>query len=336
MITQDLESWLREIGVGGSGGIGVRGLTPLAGDLSQRRYFRIVLDDGALLLAAHYPESLRGAMGRFAAARSLLAGAGVRVPEIRRSSSERGWMLVEDLGAETLYELGNREPREPREPRPPSELEAHVRAAVESAGKIAALNVNAVAELGNPPLDGAALRRELDPAFEFLLDAQGLSELPRERRELLLALDELCDHLGGDPLVPCHRDFMSRNLIPLADGIAVIDFQDLRLGPPAYDLASLFNDSFFPDSALENALLPAEWKTGLAHEQYSRAVVQRTLKAAGTFARFAAQGQPRHVLLIAPTLARTARHLAALPETAGAFGPLRGWWSSHPGAGPIC
>lgn len=330
VIAQDLESWLREIGVGGIGGIGLRGLTPLAGDLSQRRYFRIVLDDGASLLAAHYPESLRGAMERFAAARSLLAGAGVRVPEIRRSSSERGWMLVEDLGVETLYELGNRKPL------PPSELEAHVRAAVESAGRIAALNVNAVAELGNPPLDGAALRRELDPTFEFLLDAQGLSDLLRERRDLLLALDELCDRLNGDPLVPCHRDFMSRNLIPLADGIAVIDFQDLRLGPPAYDLASLFNDSFFPDSALENALLPAEWKTGLAREQYSRAVVQRTLKAAGTFARFAAQGKPRHVPLIAPTLARAARHLAALPETARAFGPLQGWWSSHPGAGPIC
>jgi len=327
VIAAHLESWLRSIGIGGAGGIGLRGLAPLTGDLSQRCYFRIVLEDGVSLLAAHYPESLRGAMQRFTAARSLLAGAGVRVPEVRQSSFESGWMLVEDLGPATLFELGDR---------PPEELASYFLAAVESAGRIAALDAKAVSELGSPPLDGAALRRELDPTFEILLDAQGLSDLPRERRELLLALDELCDRLAGDPLVPCHRDFMARNLIPLADGIAVIDFQDLRLGPPAYDLAALLNDSFFPAAALEEALLPAEWKKGWAREQYSRAVVQRTFKAAGTFARFAAQGKRRHVPLIGPTLARATRHLAMLPETARVFRRLREWWSSEVGADPIC
>ncbi len=327
VIAHDLEIWLREIGVGGAG---VSGLTPLAGDLSQRHYFRIVLEDGASLLAAHYPEDLRGAMKRFVAARSLLASVGVRVPEIRQWSFEKGWMVVEDLGAATLYELGNRQPR------PASDFEAHFRAAVVSAGRIASLDRDAVVELGNPPLDGAALRRELDPTFEYLFDARGLDKLQREREDLLLALDELCNRLARDPLVPCHRDFMSRNLIPFADGIAVIDFQDLRLGPPAYDLASLLNDSFFPDISQESALLPTKWKTGSAREQYSRAVVQRTLKAAGTFARFAARGKPLHVPLIAPTLARAARHLAVLPETTRAFDPLRGWWSSPSAAEPIC
>ena len=327
VIAADLESWLRGVGIGASA------IVPLTGDLSQRRYFRIVLDGGASLLAAHYPESLRGTMARFTAARSLLAGAGVRVPEIRLASPERGWMLVEDLGAETLFEIGHREPREPREPWEP---EAQFLAAVESAGRIAALDVGAVTELGSPPLDGAALRRELDPTLEFLLDVRGLSDLGRERGELLRALVELCSRLAGDPLVPCHRDFMARNLIPLADGVAVIDFQDLRLGPPAYDLASLLNDSFFPDVTLEAALLPPRWRTGVAREQYARAVVQRTLKAAGTFARFAAEGNPRHVPLIAPTLARAARHLQALPETMRIFPALERWWFGQLGADPIC
>lgn len=318
--TADLDRFLDE------SGLGVSSLTPLAGDLSQRRYFRIVVEDGARLLAAYYPESLRPAMARFAAARSLLAGAGVRVPEIRQWSAGRGWMLVEDLGPETLFECDL----------PLERRTALYLAAVESADKIAGLDAKEVERLGSPALDGLALRRELESTVEFLLDPAGLAQLPGERRELLAALDELCDRLGGGPLVPCHRDYMARNLVPLAEAVAVIDFQDLRLGPPAYDLASLLNDSFFPEPTLEEVLLPPRWRAPEAREQYSRAVVQRALKAGGTFARFAAQGNPRHLPLIAPTLARAVRHLEILPETAPVFAALRDWWTSKLARGVIC
>lgn len=318
--TADLDGFLDD------SGLGARSLTPLAGDLSQRRYFRIVLEDGGRLLAAHYPENLRPAMTRFAAARSLLADAGVRVPEIRRWSTGRGWMLVEDLGPETLFESRC----------PPERQTALYLAAVESAGRIAGLNAQEVERLGSPALDGLALRRELEPTVEFLLDPGGLAQLPGERRELLAALDELCARLGGGPLVPCHRDYMARNLVPVGDAVAVIDFQDLRLGPPAYDLASLLNDSFFPAPTLEEALLPQCWLAPEAREQYSRAVVQRALKAGGTFARFAARGNARHLPLVASTLARAVRHLEILPETAPVFAALRDWWTSKLARGVIC
>jgi hypothetical protein len=74
----------------------------------------------------------------------------------------------------------------------------------------------------------------------------------------------------------------------------------------------------FPIRA-RSGLLPPRWRGPRLRGQYSRAVVQRTLKAGGTFARFAAQGNPRHLPLIAPTLRRAARHLARLPETAEVF-----------------
>jgi hypothetical protein len=321
MIATDLRSWLEELG------LDVRAANGLAGDVSQRRYFRVVLGDGATRIAAHYPENLRATMARFVAARTLLADAGVRVPEVHRWSAERGWMLVEDLGTATLFECGEI---------PLARRGGYYAAAVELAERIAGLDAHEVARLGSPPLDGALLRRELEPTFEFLLDPLGLAVLPAERRQLLGALEELCARLAAAPLVPCHRDYMARNLVPLGEMLAVIDFQDLRLGPPAYDLASLLNDSFFPEAALEEFLLPERWRTPSAREQYSRAVVQRTLKAGGTFARFAAQGNPRHLPLIAPTLARAAPHLASLPETATAFDTLRPWWSAKLASAPFC
>lgn len=321
MIATALGSWLEELG------LEVRAASALAGDVSQRRYFRVELGDGGKRIAAHYPESLRGTMTRFVAAQALLASAGVRVPEIYQWSAQRGWMLVEDLGAATLFESGELllERRN-----------GYFAAAVEAAERISGLAADDVAGLGSPPLDRALLQRELEPTFEFLLDPRGLAALPAERRQFREALEELCGRLAEAPLVPCHRDFMARNLVPLGETVAVIDFQDLRLGPRAYDLASLLNDSFFPDPALEAALLPPRWRGPEARGQYSRAVVQRTLKAGGTFARFAAQGNPRHLPLIAPALRRAARHLAGLPETSEVFAALRVWWAAELDQRPFC
>ena len=46
------------------------------------------------------------------------------------------------------------------------------------------------------------------------------------------------------PRVLCHRDFHSRNLMLHAGALYWIDFQDARMGPATYDLASLLRDSY--------------------------------------------------------------------------------------------
>ena len=111
---------------------------------------------------------------------------------------------------------------------------------------------------------------------------------------------------------------MARNVVPLGAGrVALIDFQDLRPGPAAYDLASMLNDSLFPPEPMERGLVERYLPPGTTVESYGRAVAQRTLKAVGNFVAFAARGEPRHRPLIAPALARAERHLRLLPETRG-------------------
>ena len=107
---------------------------------------------------------------------------------------------------------------------------------------------------------------------------------------------------------------MARNLVPLpGQRLGLLDHQDLRLGPPFYDLASLCNDSLFPPTNLTSELL------GAAADElgYHRAAAQRALKAVGTFATFAERGDPRHLSLIPATLGRALEHLLLVPETAG-------------------
>lgn len=316
--TDDLEPVLRALAG--------RGHTPeaavrLAGDVSRRRYYRVTLAGGVARVLAVYPPDLRDACRRSLETGRLLAAQGVRVPAVLEHDCEAGWVLLEDLGERTLYEQGER---------PWNELALFFEDAVGSIGRIAALPPTRVGRL-NPPLDRELLRRELVQTHEVFLEPLGLAG-GALGRELWRALDRVCERLTEPGLVPCHRDLGARNLIPLKiEGrccVGILDHQDLRLGPPAYDLASLLNDSLFPPLELEERLLALGGHAGAeARTRYHRAAAQRTLKAIGSYAAFARRGEPRHLRLVAPTLRRALAHLRGTPETADLAPRLEQAWA---------
>ena len=287
-------------------------LEPLAGDVSARRYLR-AQSRGRSLIVALYPPALRSTCERFLATSALLGEAGLRVPTVLASDCRRGLMLLEDLGDPTLYGLRDR---------PWDFLRPYLEQAVKDAARIAALRPADVAPL-SPQLDCSLLERELEQTWRSFLSPRGLAGGPDSAAALRSALAELCRRLGEPPRVPCHRDFMARNLVPQADGrLGLLDHQDLRLGPRFYDLASLLNDSLFPSRELVRELLGSD-----ADElDYHRAAAQRALKAVGTFATFAENGDPRHLGLIPPTLGRAHEHLVLVPETAAIAARLADRW----------
>lgn len=306
--TDEPAAWL------GAVGFVPREIEPLPGDVSPRRYFRAVLADGGSAILATYPPEVRGTCPRFLKTTAILESIGVRVPRVLASDCEAGWMLVEDLGPRTLGDWGRG--------RPWSELGPLFEQALEIAGRIARLPQDGLAEL-NPTLGRELLARELQQTWDLFLEPQGLVSDPALATELRAALDRLCESLGAAVPVPCHRDFMVRNLMPGDAGdLAVLDHQDLRLGPPLYDAASLLNDTLFPPPEVEEALL------GVLHgdPRYHRAAAQRTLKAVGTYASFARRGANRHLPLIPPTLARFVDHFARVPEGAALAARLAEVW----------
>jgi aminoglycoside/choline kinase family phosphotransferase len=300
-----------------------REVQPLPGDVSPRRYFRVELAGGASAILATYPPEVRGACPRFLRTTGILDAAGVRVPRVLASDCEAGWMLVEDLGPETLGDWGRG--------RPWSELAGRFERALEIAERISRLPTDGLAEL-NPRLGRELLARELAQTWDLFLEPRGMVADPVLAADLRAALDALCEALGAETPLPCHRDFMVRNLMPVpggADGsLAVLDHQDLRLGPPFYDLASLLNDTLFPPPDEEEALLAAALPGPADRVRYDRAAAQRTLKAVGTYAKFALQGADRHVPLIAPTLARFVKHFSRIPEGAALAARLADGWSA--------
>ena len=302
----DIERWLDRSGHPPSR------LEPLAGDVSARRYLRAGTA-GRSLIVAVYPPPMRDTCRRFLTTTGLLREAGLRVPEVVAADCALGLMLLEDLGPMTLYDL-RREPW--------GTLRPHFEQAVEDAARIGRIDPGALVVL-SPPLDEDLLTRELEQTWRSFLTPRRLGGGKRATAELRAALAELCHQLAEEPRAPCHRDYMARNLVPLPEGrLGLLDHQDLRLGPPFYDLASLLNDSLFPpDESVAELLGQAAGELG-----YHRAAAQRTLKAVGTFATFAERGDPRHLGLIHPTLGRALEHLLRVPETTAIAGRLAERW----------
>ena len=101
----------------------------------------------------------------------------------------------------------------------------------------------------------------------------------------------IVDELAAERRVLCHRDYHSRNLMLHNGSFYIIDFQDARMGPDTYDLASLLKDSYVDLASQQVDELIAYF---LAHrgdaqgeEEFRRRfdlmALQRNLKALGTF-----------------------------------------------------
>jgi N-acetylmuramate 1-kinase len=215
--------------------------------------------------------------------RALLETGGVRVPQVLAQDVEAGFLLLEDLGAQTVLHVidaGN--------------ADALFEDAVSQLLKLQAITPPA----DIPTFDEALLTRELRLFDEWFLgrhlrlaiDCSDLEMLERAYRYLI-------DAALAQPQVLVHRDFMPRNLMPAKDGPAVLDFQDAVRGPIAYDAVSLFKDAFlsWPQSRVDTWLDRYHARAGDAVlpvpslARFRRDAdwigVQRHLKVIGIFAR---------------------------------------------------
>jgi len=296
----------------------------LAGGLSPRQFFRV---NGARqpVIAMWLPEdaperALARRLGRqlpFLEIRELLAAAGVRVPHLYGARPDLGLLVVEDLG-ETLAE---------RLTRCPDERDALYRTAVHELARaqLALRDLPPDSIIRTRSFDRELLSAELDHFREWGVEALGVSLTESERTAFERAKVFLVESIVRLPRGFVHRDYQSRNLLPLSDGrIAWIDFQDALLGPRAYDLVALLCDSYqsFERSFVTDRLDDFARSRGLTSEraelerEFDLITVQRKLKDAGRFVFFErTRGDPSYLPYFVPSLLRAAEALSRLPKT---------------------
>jgi hypothetical protein len=144
-----------------------------------------------------------------------------------------------------------------------------------------------------------------------------------DRSTLGETFHRLAEEIASWPRVLCHRDFHSRNLMLHRGRLYWIDFQDARMGPATYDLASLLRDSYVDLDEEFVAARAEEFRArALSHEtretflrRFELMSIQRNLKALGTFGYMATvRSNPVYLPYIPRTLANTRRNLARYPE----------------------
>ena len=93
--------------------------------------------------------------------------------------------------------------------------------------------------------DVEKLTWELDFFVRHFVEAyRGISVPASQREALAEEWSAIASELAAEPRVLCHRDYHSRNLMLHDGSLYIIDFQDARMGPDTYDLASLLRDSY--------------------------------------------------------------------------------------------
>jgi N-acetylmuramate 1-kinase len=275
---------------------------PLAGDASVRAYYRIRRADGSTLMLTYYPHEVRAQLGRFLRAYEAVAPHG-RVPQVLRSCETT--VLQADVGDRTLFDLLHENRQEGvRLYRAAIDLlRDFQRAAPES-------------EI-NPPFTAGFFFDELQMTREFYVEKlRGMDGAP-----LVPHFRAIAEKIAAHPYVLCHRDFHGQNIHIINGNLFVIDYQDLRMGPDTYDLASLLRDRGVArilgrDTELElveDYCVPTGG--GACRTRYFETLLQRSIKILGTFAKQAIVRQRRHYLdYIPPALESVARCLEELPE----------------------
>jgi aminoglycoside/choline kinase family phosphotransferase len=290
-------------------------LTPMVGDASTRRFFRLRLADGSTRVVMDLggpwelpPDDL--ALNR------ILRGAGLPVPALLEAWPSSGCLLFEDLGDRTLESALSRAT--------PSERERMYERAVDLAVAIARRGTPVLASserASGPALDADRFRFEMDFFLEHFVAGLRRLPTPGDLRAELHALAGAA--AASSPPVLCHRDYHSRNLMVREDGsLAMVDVQDARWGPDTYDLASLLCDAYVEldddlvtrmRARFRAAASPPEPEEAF-RARFDLVATERMVKALGTFGfQSAVRGNPRYLEGVPRTLGRLRRTLEGTP-----------------------
>ena len=321
----------------------------LKGDVSTRRFWRVALEGSSaapqsaiaidlgpedLPLYARelkmYPQPLVEPL--WLGVRKFLVELGAPVPALYQWSAPERMLLVEDVGAMSLFE-----------------------AARANRSRAADLYRDAVKELLRLHVDATA-RADADciafriayeeRLFRWEMDrflAFGLSALAPNQNPGILdtEIDILAHQLGALPRVFSHRDFHGNNIFVQGEvaspKLRIIDFQDALMAPAAQDLAVLLttrDTCELISPPMEDRLLDFYYasliRRGVAKmtrqeflRTYAMCVLQHALKCIGLFVSLERDGKREYAAFTPYAIGQARRMLARLapefPQLRAAF-----------------
>jgi N-acetylmuramate 1-kinase len=270
-------------------------IVTLSGDASTRRYFRVTSEDKAfrhsvvMISGKKNYQDIHSHIETY----NFFKKIGFHVPEIYEAAPNKGYIIEEDLGDNSLEFFMNSG----------SDSGLHP--------DYYAMAVNMIIRLQNSfddpdivhafshslPLRNRFTERKFFQELQMFYDYFFIRYLKMdiaEKEEIENTFYRISEELLDQPLVPTHRDYHSRNLFIKDEKLYVVDFQDARLGPAHYDLVSLVYDPYVHLASPKRKELIEEYRKGVFLKKSSSymkgfdrlcalCAVQRLLKAIGTY-----------------------------------------------------
>ena len=240
---------------------------------SERVFFRC--DKGVIIL---YDDGNRDENGLYAGHARFLKEKGIPVPDVLADLTAIKTLVLADAGTERKMSL-----------------EDYVKV-VETLVRFNALGEDsAISDLNLlPGFDDETWTWERNLFKKHCLGTRFGREMPEAVERELKQVAELLEK-ESKSLV--HRDFQSTNVLWKDGNMSLIDFQGMRLGPAAYDLASLIYDPYVTFTEGERRALVALYAKKSGRPEIEKifpfAAVQRLVQCLGAYGRLASVGQPQ-------------------------------------------
>ena len=258
-------------------------LEVVSGDASFRRYFRFNHQQQSIIAVDAPPEQENNQS--FWHIGEVLAAQGILVPQFLKVDLSSGFLLISDLGDQVLLANLTEE-----------NVDDYYRKAIDNIIALQQIDLDQFQDL--PPYDAEFLSFEMSLFNDWFIHRHlNLSLTDEESSVVAEAFAQLTKSAVTQPQRFVHRDFHSRNLMLVSQQLAIIDFQDARVGPLSYDLVSLLKDCYiswseekvrrWADYYYQNAskaqLLDTDSNTFF--RQFEWMGMQRHIKVLGIFCR---------------------------------------------------
>ena len=291
-------------------------LSPVAGDASFRRYFRVREGDRrAILMDAPPPHEDSRPFIHIA---EYLKNSGFAAPEIFARDLESGLVLLEDFGDQRMREHLDYHPEDE---------DAIYRQAVDLLRDLHKVPAASIA-----PYDEAQYLREAHlltewycPAQQLDVDADRFDAIWRTLLEPVIAAQH--------PPVTVMRDYHAENIMLLENGgFGLLDFQDALVGHPGYDLVSMLQDARCDVSDDVEEKMLAYYLSGHSQKeaeefrsQYAILGAQRNTKIIGIFTRLSVRDGKQRYLDFMPRMWRLLEKDLQHP----ALAPMAHWFDEN-------
>ena len=246
-------------------------------EASDRKYYRIKADNVSYVLADNFDKTDQSA--NFLYASKILKNSSVNVPEVLAFSEDLRFVLLQDLGDESLDI--NDEYND----------EKILEMALEQLSKIYFSDQDVLKSVTKE-----SLLLQTNSFMDFCREKKCSND---EIKSLENLRNELVHNLLNQQFIPSHNDFERRNLMMFEEKLFVIDFQDLNMGPIGIDLASImYEHSYeYPKALIDNLLEKHLKDNGLnassaeLKDMIMHALAHRSMRIVGTFNKYFKEGK---------------------------------------------